>query len=151
MRELPGRRSTAILGARIGARIEQRADGSRAAIADRAVQWHGPILVGGVWLSAELDQAKHGFPLSGGIPSRRTRAAVNRVVQRLGAAAVESADRSATINEFTDDIRLEGCRGNVQSAVAAVHVVLNLCEEVGLTRLSAGTDGEARQHDIRCT
>ena len=108
------------------------------------MQWGRPVPVGSVWISAQFDEAEHGFPLSGRIPSRRTWDAVNRVVQRLGAAPVDGADEGATINQLAYDAHLKGGRGDVQSAVAAVHVVLDLPEEVILAGLSGGTNCEPR-------
>jgi hypothetical protein len=89
-RELQGHRSAAIACARISANLEQRTDGGCATIAHSAVQWRRPVPVSRVWIGAQFDEAEDGLPLGGGIPARRARDAVNRVVKRLRVPAVHS-------------------------------------------------------------
>jgi hypothetical protein len=62
------------------------------------------------------------------IPSRGTGAAVDRVVEGLGAAAISRRDRGASVNQLPPEGGFVGRGGDVQRGVPGVYVVADLVE-----------------------
>lgn len=134
----------------ICADFEQGPDGGGASVANRPVQRCRPVLIDGVRVSPELDQAPHGFLLCHRIPSRRTWHAIDRVVERLRAATITGRHERANRDEVPPEAGLVRCRRNVQRGVPGIDLMAYLLQEMLLASAAGRFPRDARQRKPRC-
>ena len=119
---------------------EQRTHRARTPCPHRPVQRANAALVRGVGIGARRNQARDHRSLRLGIPGLQLGSAVDRVVQRFGAAAIAGTDIRTEREEPFGDVSLIGRRGDVECGIARVDVVLDRVEKVGAGALARGAE-----------
>ena len=101
-----------------------------AAVAYRSVQWRAPVPVHLVRVGPGCQQRPDRGALSVRVPPRGAWPTVHRIVERLGAAAVASADIGAACKQVANGDRVVGRGRQVQRGVTGVELVMELDREV---------------------
>ena len=142
---MKGRRAALVPPANIRPVCEESPNGGGATGPHRAVQGRDAALVLDVRIGARSNQEFNRRILSVGIPRRRPRSPVSRVVDRLGAAPISRADVRALPRPapWQCPISLR-CGSHVQRRITSVGVVGDLRESVRARRFA----GRARCYSL---